>query len=558
MQAWQATVQDDNGNIIPLPFVSIYNEDGVTLAAIFDADGNAIANPITGDIDGFVQFYAGPGHYKVDAVGVTPWDVALGGVYTSYAAVLAADKGGQDAVSAYVGGHEVRWLRESGGPCLGGGWVPSGEVWPHHFGTSAGGWQGAINSAIEWVSAGGGGRVVLPALAAPYEISSPIIVRSKVEVDFGKATIRLASGANCDILQTENFYALTGSNNYAVNGSPNGFTLTGGIFDGNWINQGPSDPDACNGLAVYGYGFTLKDMEFRNIRGNGYRGEWGQFGGESVGHSMESTIENVRFDTSGRRGFWHKGPHDANISHIIVVDASQEADDTYDGILNEGYGGARWYNPHVWHRSAATNRARWAGNFAGGGNEILGGHFEGCRRQYRTTGNNQAFGVQLYAPRSDNAQIEISGERNILFGRFANSTQNRRPVVLSLGDTATAGLSNIELVAGVGAGTTNPVVRVVASVGNNKIRVQATGAVTPSTFFAGAFDDYDEVHLHQEFPARVAYRKIPFIASGAPPDPAAPGQYHFYTPSSGTARPIWRNGANTAWVDANGAIVSIA
>lgn len=425
---------------------------------------------------------------------------------------------------------------------------------PQQFGDGSSGWQNAINQAINTLSLAGGGKLVLPALATPYEISSPIIVRSKVEVDFGKAAIRLANGANCDILQTAGFYTLAGSNNYAVNGSPNGFTLTGGVFDGNRANQGPSDADNCNGLSVYGYGFTLKDMEFRNIRGNGYRGEWGQFGGESVGHSMESTIENLRFDTSGRRGFWYKGPHDANISHIIVVDASQEADDTYDGILNEGYGGARWYNPHVWHRSAATNRARWAGNFAGGGNEILGGHFEGCRRQYRTTGNNQAFGVQLYAPRSDNAQIELSGERNILFGRFANSTQNRRPVVLSLGDTTTAGLSNVELVAGVGAGTTNPVVRVVASVGNNKIRVQATGAATPSTFFTGSFDDFDEVHLHQEFPARVAYRKLPFIAAGTAgrPDPAAPGQYHFDT---SLGRPIWRNGAGTAWVDANGTTI---
>lgn len=427
-------------------------------------------------------------------------------------------------------------------------------VVPQQFGDGTGGWQVAINQAINTLSLAGGGKLVLPALAAPYEISSPLIVRSKVEVDFGKAVIRLANGANCDILQTASFYTLAGSNNYAVNGSPNGFTLTGGVFDGNSENQGPSDADNCNGLAVYGYGFTLKDMEFRNIRGNGYRGEWGQFGGESVGHSMESTIENLRFDTSGRRGFWHKGPHDANISHIIVVDASQEADDTYDGILNEGYGGARWYNPHVWHRSAATNRARWAGNFAGGGNEILGGHFEGCRRQYRTTGNNQAFGVLLYAPRSDSAQIELSGERNILFGRFANSTQNPRPVVLSLGDTTTAGLSNVELVAGVGAGTTNPVVRVVASVGNNKIRVQATGAETSSTFFTGSFDDFDEVHLHQEFPARVAYRKLPFIAAGTTgrPDPAAPGQYHFDTT---LGRPVWRNGAGTAWVDATGATV---
>ena len=427
-------------------------------------------------------------------------------------------------------------------------------ITPQRFGDGAGGWQIAINAAISALHAQGGGKLVIPALSAPYEITAPIVIKSHVHVDFGKAKITLANGANCDMIQTDGFYGLTGTNNYAADGSPRNFRLTGGIFDGNRANQAPADPDACNGLSIYGYGFTIEDVEVRNVRGNGYRGEWGQFGGEAVGSAMESKVANCRFDTSGRRGFWHKGPHDAHFDHIVVIDASQEADDTYDAIVSEGYGGGRWYNPHAWHRSGSVNRARWAGNFVCGGNEILGGHLEGGRRQYRTLGANMTLGIHCYAPRSDNAQIEISGERNTFHGRFSNSTQNPRPTVLALGATATCGMSDINLTAVVGAsGPSNPLVQIAASVGNNSIRIRSTGA-DAANVFTGSFDDFDDVTITQEFSARINYRRLPFIASGAAsrPSPAAPGQYHFDT---GLGKPIWRNGANTAWVDATGTTV---
>ena len=93
MQAWQATVQDDRGNALPNPVVTVYLADGTTLATVYDEVGVAIANPITGSTDGFVQFYARPGRYKVQASGGEEWEFRVENDY-----VTVADYGG--AVSA--------------------------------------------------------------------------------------------------------------------------------------------------------------------------------------------------------------------------------------------------------------------------------------------------------------------------------------------------------------------------------------------------------------------------------------------------------------------------
>ena len=136
MQAWQATVQDDRGNAIPNPVVSVYEADGTTLASVFNASGVAIANPVNGDIDGFVKVFLQPGSYKISGSG-SVWDIVVDGVFNSYeSAASGAQRVGTSVgeVKASIGGKLISWIRSEGGPCLGGGWVPSGDVYMEHFG----------------------------------------------------------------------------------------------------------------------------------------------------------------------------------------------------------------------------------------------------------------------------------------------------------------------------------------------------------------------------------------------------------------------------------------
>lgn len=66
LTVWNATIQDDAGNAVPLPVVTVRKFSDDSLATIFNIDGDEIGNPIEGTEEGFVQFQVHPGKYKVE------------------------------------------------------------------------------------------------------------------------------------------------------------------------------------------------------------------------------------------------------------------------------------------------------------------------------------------------------------------------------------------------------------------------------------------------------------------------------------------------------------
>lgn len=94
MYAWQATVQDEAGARIPLPVVTVYENDGVTLAAIYNEAGGSLPNPLTGSVEGFVQFWAEAGQYKIEGAAggdeTEVWAVTIDA--PAFRAELAADR----------------------------------------------------------------------------------------------------------------------------------------------------------------------------------------------------------------------------------------------------------------------------------------------------------------------------------------------------------------------------------------------------------------------------------------------------------------------------------
>lgn len=173
MFTWQATAQDEAGNVVPLPVVTVYLEDGATLASIFDEDGTPLANPFTGTMEGFVQFQAYAGSYYIvgesGGAETEVWSVTLGlneaqGSYDE--AVAFAANSGFSVVSAIINGSLIEWVRDADGPCLNGGWAPAGDTTPFHFGAMADGTEGpadliALNGATSYLISKGGGTLVI-------------------------------------------------------------------------------------------------------------------------------------------------------------------------------------------------------------------------------------------------------------------------------------------------------------------------------------------------------------------------------------------------------------
>lgn len=155
MQAWQATVQDEAGNVVVNPAVTVYEDDGVTLATIYDEAGAVKLNPFNGTAEGFVQFWADPGDYKIegasgaDRTEVWDWTADDYG-YTNFETRADAQATRVPAVIERIKVDGLNYVRDAAGTALttgdGGNWSPDGfTVMPEHWGAIG---DGAADDAM--------------------------------------------------------------------------------------------------------------------------------------------------------------------------------------------------------------------------------------------------------------------------------------------------------------------------------------------------------------------------------------------------------------------------
>ena len=145
LAAWQATIQDEEGNVIYQPVVTVRNASDGSLADIFNEAGAPLPNPVTGDGGGFVQFFASDGRYDITAVNGNlssnewTWDAIAVDLNKS---VNFANRA--DAVAGQTGGYKsirvgnLEYKHDPDGTALttadGRKWSPVGNPSPFHFG----------------------------------------------------------------------------------------------------------------------------------------------------------------------------------------------------------------------------------------------------------------------------------------------------------------------------------------------------------------------------------------------------------------------------------------
>lgn len=139
-------------------------------------------------------------------------------------ALLAAQIPFLIRVSAIIGGRLIEWVRQAGGPCLGGGWVPAGLVHLEHFGALDGDTGPIWNVAIEWAQLN---RRKLTTAALTLSLATPVktyaYAGEYLEVELPPA---------CRIVATPDFPA--GDMLFRINAMEPGVSVSwkGGAFDG--------------------------------------------------------------------------------------------------------------------------------------------------------------------------------------------------------------------------------------------------------------------------------------------------------------------------------------
>lgn len=160
---WQATVQNNAGDAVVNPSVTVRKASDNSLASIFDDAGSAKANPFIGTSEGFVSFRANPGEYIIQgasgAENAPDWYVTLGAGFnngfTTRAALLAA-LSWQWPVGSVASDGTVQYEYIGTGTAISDmpGWVPYGAIYPEHWGanTTPGttNMQAAIKAAADY------------------------------------------------------------------------------------------------------------------------------------------------------------------------------------------------------------------------------------------------------------------------------------------------------------------------------------------------------------------------------------------------------------------------
>lgn len=172
-----------------------------------------------------------------------------------------------------------------------------------------------------------------------------------------------------------------GSNNdFIVGGSSDNSTGAHRVrIESLWIYCADGSNTSGTGITIYGKETSFESIRVTGFPDNNIHTNWTATDTGISG--MEGFFDDIIAEKSGMHNWLFEGPHDSNCSRIILIDASQKTEATYDGLSCRGVSGnARWTGVHAW-TNYGNKRMRCAlyCDRNAGGNEFELSHFEGAQ-----------------------------------------------------------------------------------------------------------------------------------------------------------------------------------
>lgn len=153
----------------------------------------------------------------------------------------------------------------------------------------------------------------------------------------GSSRVKLAPGANKDLLRSLDFATLDGGTSQS---GPDRFVLSGLRFDGNGGEQSAESWT----MRVYARAYIVSNCEFINGRNGNVQSQWGTGGLDMEAHWTDFRIWGA---VAGHGMDW-RGPHDSVFVNGHVYKNGEDLN-LYDGIVIQGNAaGEKFANVHVW------------------------------------------------------------------------------------------------------------------------------------------------------------------------------------------------------------------
>jgi hypothetical protein len=154
----------------------------------------------------------------------------------------------------------------------------------------------------------------------------------------GLTVISPAAAANCDVIKSGGFAALTNTGTGTVTGAGPFLQLSNLTIDGNRSNQtltalgnsacNPATPPSAGyGIRLYGRNWKIVNVDVRNCFAYGIWTEWGTPATSSVYQtgSVEGRAVSVKVHENGAHGWYHRGPSDCQLVNVLCFRNNQAA-----------------------------------------------------------------------------------------------------------------------------------------------------------------------------------------------------------------------------------------
>lgn len=276
----------------------------------------------------------------------------------------------------------------------------------------------SIQSAIDYVNTQGGGIVFFP--KGLYIVSGLTIYDNIQITGCGRknTTIKLKNNSNADVITGYLSSTLWGTSGQGLLH----YSIRDIEIDGNRSNN-----TSGSGIAIFAQNPEIINVSIKNCAEYGLRTEWS--GLQPINdYGMEGYFSNIMIFNVGKHGFWHKGTNDSTILGVIVYDASQLANNTYDAFNLQGNGTGRFIACHSWNSNDIANRHRYAINIETDGNDFIGCHFEGAiSGNVRLKGHHNIFTNCKFYASWNGVNVIVKGTENLMSGCSLISPISTKP-----------------------------------------------------------------------------------------------------------------------------------
>lgn len=149
----------------------------------------------------------------------------------------------------------------------------------------------------------------------------------------GVTMIKLANGADADVIQGAGFSSLTLSGSVGAGSAGiGGWGLRDLTIDGNKAHQSGTS----YGLRFYGYDARIQGVTIQNCLTNGMYSEWGGFGGAGLADFDDTAcyFHDMAIWGNGGHGWHNRGPHDSVATKVYIFDNGSGSSFGYWGEAN--------------------------------------------------------------------------------------------------------------------------------------------------------------------------------------------------------------------------------